>query len=94
MAASACAPALGPFLLLGNRFSFGQPLHRRGPANRLAAGLAISLRSLAVDQSGKAPAPYRRFEMGFDVDRAGVMGFSDSDQIPKLMISTGCCRLN
>ena len=30
---------------------------RRGPSNRLAAGLAISLRSLAVDQFGKAPAP-------------------------------------
>src|ERR1700681_3384390 len=40
------------------------------------------------------PLPYRRFEIGFDLDRAGVMGISDSDQIPKLTISIGCCRLN
>jgi hypothetical protein len=32
--------------------------------------------------------PYRRFEMGFDVERADNTKFSDSDQIPKLMIST------
>src|ERR1700730_7324565 len=32
--------------------------------------------------------------MGFGLDRAGVARFSDSDQIPKLMISTACCRLD
>jgi hypothetical protein len=37
-------------------------------------------------------APYRR--LGFDLCRAGVARFSDSDQIPKPMISMGCCRLD
>jgi hypothetical protein len=37
---------------------------------------------------------YQRFETGFDLARAGVAGFSVSDQIPKLMISTACCRLD